>query len=60
MLVKVEMATSETDRADVANRLDQHFRQNLGVRLSVEIVDPGALPRYELKTKRIFDTRGAT
>ncbi|MGK0478429.1 MAG: phenylacetate-CoA ligase [Ilumatobacter sp.] len=60
MLVKVEAATSETNRADVAERLDQHFRQSLGVRLGVEVVDTGTLPRYELKTKRIFDTRGAT
>ncbi|MFN0025597.1 MAG: phenylacetate--CoA ligase family protein [Acidimicrobiales bacterium] len=59
MTVKVEAATAGANHGALATQLDEHFRRNLGVRLGVEILQPGSLPRYELKTKRIFDTREA-
>ena len=43
-----------------AQRLDDHLRRNLGVRLGVDVVEPDVLPRYELKSKRIFDTRSTS
>lgn len=60
MTVKVEATTAGEDRTALAGALDEHFRRNLGVRLQVEVLEPETLPRYELKTKRIFDTRGAS
>ena len=56
MLVRVE-TSGAGDPAVLTTQLETHFRDNLGVRLGVDVVAPGTLPRYELKTKRIFDTR---
>lgn len=56
MLVKVEAASPEGfDVLDEA--LNRHLRENLGVRLETEVLPPDSLPRYELKTKRVFDHR---
>lgn len=63
MLVKVEAADSAVERGDydrLRDALAKHLHLNIGVKLDVEIVEPHALPRYELKTKRLFDTRGQT
>jgi phenylacetate-CoA ligase len=57
MLVKVEVADSSVDQETAAATLEEVLRANLGVRLEVEVLSQGALPRYELKTKRIFDLR---
>ncbi len=57
MTVKVEAAASRANHEALAKELYEHFRANLGVRLGVEILPPDSLPRYELKTRRIFDTR---
>lgn len=57
MLVKVEAGDASTDRHALSAGLADHFRTHLGVRLEAEVLEPGALPRYQLKTKRIFDGR---
>ena len=57
MLVRVEAAQTDADYRQLAQRLADHLRENLGVRLETEIAAPGSLPRYELKSKRIFDHR---
>jgi phenylacetate-CoA ligase len=57
MLVKVEVTDSAMDLAVASERLAKLFRQRLGVRLETEVLAPASLPRYELKTKRIFDNR---
>ncbi|HZQ28138.1 MAG TPA: AMP-binding protein [Acidimicrobiales bacterium] len=59
MLVKVEAILADCDRPAVAQRLAEHLRTHLGVRLEVDVLAPGTLPRYELKTKRVFDHRAA-
>lgn len=57
MLVKVE-ATHEADYLQGPQEaLVRHIRSHLGVRLEVEVFPPETLPRYQLKTKRIFDHR---
>lgn len=58
MLVKVE-ATPDTqlDTPALGAALAQHLRDNVGVRLETEVLAPGELPRYQLKTRRIFDHR---
>ncbi|WP_214369816.1 phenylacetate--CoA ligase family protein [Pseudonocardia sp. H11422] len=61
MLVKVEAAPgAAADSSVLADRLADHLRANIGVRLETEVLTEGALPRYELKTKRIFDSRSAS
>ena len=59
MLVKVEAVFSAADRQVLAQGLATHLHRRLGVRLETEVVAPGDLPRYELKSKRIFDSRDA-
>ena len=57
MLVKVEAAEPDAARPALATTLEEHLRTHLGVRLETDVVEPGDLPRYQLKTKRIFDRR---
>ncbi|MHB1710300.1 MAG: phenylacetate--CoA ligase family protein [Acidimicrobiales bacterium] len=59
MLVKVEAGRADLDHHALATGLADHFRSHLGVRLEAEVLEPEALPRYELKTKRVFDHREA-
>jgi len=59
MLVRAEANGSE-GCSELAVRLATHLRENVGVRLETDVVASGTLPRYELKTKRIFDTRSAS
>ncbi|QSE87427.1 phenylacetate--CoA ligase family protein (plasmid) [Rhodococcus pseudokoreensis] len=58
MLVKVE-AHPEThiEHGELERHLNAHLRDCLGVRLETEVLPAETLPRYELKTKRIFDHR---
>ncbi len=58
MLVKVEAdPEGGTGPAELDRALSAHLRDCLGVRLETEILAADALPRYELKTKRVFDHR---
>jgi phenylacetate-CoA ligase len=57
MLVKVEAHSESADHAQLAGALAERLQTSLGVRLETEVVPVGALPRYELKTRRVFDTR---
>lgn len=59
MLAKVEAEAPGADGQALADDLGRHLRTHLGVRLETEVVESGSLPRYELKTKRIFDHRSA-
>jgi phenylacetate-CoA ligase len=43
----------EVAGADPTERLEADLRQALGVRLGCKVVEPGTLPRSELKSKRI-------
>ena len=42
---------------ELAKTIDKKIHEALKVRLEVELVAPGTLPRYELKTRRIIDQR---
>ena len=60
MQVQVEAAPDATlEHEALARALADHLRINIGVRLEVTVVAPGFLPRYELKTKHVFDHRSA-
>jgi phenylacetate-CoA ligase len=59
MLVKVEAADGAVDRAGGRARLEEVLKASLGVRLEAEVLAPGSLPRYELKSKRMFDHRSS-
>jgi phenylacetate-CoA ligase len=62
MLVKVELRPEafgdrlfELDA--IKDRLAHRLRDSLNVGVSVEIVEPGSLPRFEGKAKRVIDKR---
>jgi phenylacetate-CoA ligase len=57
MEVRVEAASGETDRGGLRDRLAGELRERLLVSMAVDVQPPGALPRYELKSKRVFDHR---
>ena len=57
LTVKAETGHSTSDPKDLASRVRGHLREKLLVDIAVEIMEPGTLPRYELKTRRIFDHR---
>ncbi len=61
MTVKFEPAAAVADQParwiDIAKRLSDRIHAALHVHLDAVAVEPGSLPRYDLKTKRIFDQR---
>jgi phenylacetate-coenzyme A ligase PaaK-like adenylate-forming protein len=48
LLIETSLAEFPTDR------LEADLRQALGVRLGCRVVEPGTLPRSELKSRRIM------
>jgi phenylacetate-CoA ligase len=52
----LEPAANVTARQDLAARVGQRIRERIGLRPQVELVAPGALPRFELKAKRFYKT----
>lgn len=51
----------EVECADaVAPQVESALRQALGLRVPVQAVAAGALPRFELKARRVVDLRGTT
>ncbi len=59
LLVKVEAQEDVSSECyqSLADNAEKFYRATLGVKIGVEVLSPKALPRYELKTKRIFDNR---
>ncbi|ADI27025.1 phenylacetate--CoA ligase family protein [Geobacillus sp. C56-T3] len=51
--VKVQIESEE----DVGRRLADRLRERIGIRIDVERVPPGSLPRFSMKAKRIIDER---
>lgn len=47
----------EASYEKLRQQAEDTYRQILGVRIKVQLVKPGSLPRYENKTRRIFDHR---
>ncbi|HET9139867.1 phenylacetate--CoA ligase [Actinophytocola sp.] len=45
------------DRPGLAGELTERLHHKIGLRVEVELVPPGALPRSERKTQRVFDNR---
>ena len=47
----------EADDRSVTGELERRLRDRVGLRIGVEVVEPGSLPRSERKTQRVFDHR---
>lgn len=50
----LEPAADQSLDHDFSQRVAQRVRERIGLRPQVEIVKPGALPRFELKARRFF------
>lgn len=61
MLVRVEAGAGidASGYDEQARRLADLYRERLGVKIEVQVCEPGTVERQELKTRRIFDHRDA-
>lgn len=59
ILIRVDPSPSLslTERDGLRLRLDESLRTGLGLRATVEITEPGTLPRWDHKAKRVKDER---
>jgi phenylacetate-CoA ligase len=62
MLVRVEVSPEAfsdkiTDLMKIEDMVAHHLRNVLNVGVKVELVEPGSLPRFEGKSKRVIDKR---
>jgi phenylacetate-CoA ligase len=62
MLVRVEVARESfsdkiTDLMAIRKSVEHKLRNTLNVAVNVELVEPGSLPRFEGKAKRVIDRR---
>lgn len=59
LTVKLEAqeGIAETEFGAIALSAHQIYRTAMGINVEVEVLPPGRLPRYELKSKRFFDHR---
>jgi phenylacetate-CoA ligase len=57
--VRCEPADGEVDRAALGRRVEMMLREHTGVRITVEVVEIGAVPRSEGKAVRVVDRRPA-
>ena len=58
LLVRVEASRDVADsRRETEARAQELLRHRIRVRIPVEVLPPGSLPRYELKARRFFDHR---
>ncbi len=55
--LEIEVELEETERASRLESLANLFRQRLALRVPVSAVNPGSLPRFQLKARRIEDRR---
>lgn len=62
MTIRVERAMDAfaEDDADLAEKISAEIRRKILVRSLVEIVDHGALPRTQRKSRRVFDHRNGS
>jgi phenylacetate-CoA ligase len=56
LLLKVEKK-AESDKAAVEQELGHLFKQDIGIKIDIEAVEIGCLPRSEKKSKRVYDYR---
>jgi phenylacetate-CoA ligase len=55
--VQCEPATDEADVAALRARVETVLREHTGIRLEVEVLPPGGVPRSEGKAVRVVDKR---
>lgn len=57
--LELEPSGDGSDREALASRVSERLREALGLSVPVQVVDPGSLPRFELKARRfVTEERG--
>ena len=57
LTVECEPSSLDGDRASLKQTLEEHLKEATGVRITVRVLDPGAVPRSEGKAVRVVDRR---
>jgi phenylacetate-CoA ligase len=57
LTVLCEPADASVDRAALAERIEVLLHEHTGIRIAVEVAEPGAVPRSEGKAVRVVDRR---
>jgi phenylacetate-CoA ligase len=57
LTVLCEPVDASVDRAALAERIEVLLREHTGIRIAVEVAEPGAVPRSEGKAVRVVDRR---
>jgi phenylacetate-CoA ligase len=57
LAVQIEPATSDVDAATLGSTVETLLREHIGIRVAVEVLPPGAVPRSEGKAVRVVDRR---
>lgn len=57
LTIECEPAAEGVDRALLGERLQQRLREQLGIRIEVDVLEPGVLPRSDGKAVRVVDRR---
>jgi phenylacetate-CoA ligase len=57
LTVQVEPATDGVDRAALVERVEHLLREQTGIRIAVDLLSVGGLPRFEGKAVRVVDRR---
>ena len=59
LTVQCEPAADSVDRAVLGERLERMLREHTGIRIAVDVVEAGTIPRSEGKAVRVVDRRRA-
>jgi phenylacetate-CoA ligase len=57
LTVECEPSSLDGDRASLKQTLEEHLKEATGVRITVRVLEPGAVPRSEGKAVRVVDRR---
>jgi phenylacetate-CoA ligase len=57
LTVQCEPAGAEVDSAGLRKDAERVLREHLGIRVRVDVLEPGAVPRSEGKAVRVVDRR---
>jgi phenylacetate-CoA ligase len=58
--VQIEPASSSVDASALGPTVETLLREHIGIRIAVEVLEPGAVPRSEGKAVRVVDRRGGS
>ncbi|HEY1594841.1 MAG TPA: phenylacetate--CoA ligase [Thermoleophilaceae bacterium] len=58
--VQIEPASSSVDGAALGATVETLLREHIGIRIAVEVLEPGAVPRSEGKAVRVVDRRAGS